>query len=68
MLFEVLKQLFSWYVITIADYTTTYGNIAFLVVLGLWIYYSAVVFILGGEVAQVWAMRRVRHRQKERLG
>jgi len=68
VLFEVLKQLFSWYVITIADYTTTYGNIAFLVVLGLWIYYSAVVFILGGEVAQVWAMRRVRHRQKERLG
>ncbi len=66
--FEVLKELFSWYVINLADYRSTYGNVATLVVLGLWIYYSAVIFILGGEVAQVWAMRRVRQRQKERLG
>ncbi len=68
ILFEVLKQLFSWYVIHLANYTSTYGGLATLVVLGIWIYYSAVVFILGGEVAQVWAMKRVRKQQKERLG
>jgi len=68
ILFEILKQLFSWYVIHLANYTSTYGGLATLVVLGLWIYYSAVVFILGGEVAQVWAMTRVRRQQKERLG
>lgn len=67
ILFEVLKQLFSWYVIHLANYSSTYGNLATLVVLGIWIYYTAVVFILGGEVAQVWAMMRVRRRQKERL-
>ncbi len=67
ILFEVLKQAFSFYVIHWANYSSTYGNLATLVVLGLWIYYSAVVFILGGEVAQVWAMKRIRQQQKERL-
>jgi hypothetical protein len=28
----------------------------------------AIIFILGGEVGQVAALRRVRRRQKERLG
>ncbi len=67
ILFEALKQLFSWYVVHLASYDSTYGNLATLVVLGIWIYYTSVVFILGGEVAQVWAMMRVRKRQKERL-
>lgn len=66
--FEVLKRGFSYYITSWADYQSTYGNLATLVILFLWIYYSAVVFILGGEVAQVVAMKRVRRRQKERLG
>ncbi|HET9984014.1 MAG TPA: YihY/virulence factor BrkB family protein [Longimicrobiales bacterium] len=68
VLFEVMKQVFSLYVTRWADYRSTYGGLATLVVLVLWIYYSAVGFILGGEVAQVVAMKRIRRRQKERLG
>lgn len=67
VLFELLKLAFGWYVTNIADYRSTYGNLATLVVLILWIYYSATVFILGGEVGQVFAMRRIRRQQKERL-
>ncbi|HEX7118997.1 MAG TPA: YihY/virulence factor BrkB family protein [Longimicrobiales bacterium] len=67
VLFELLKQAFGWYVTTIADYRSAYGNLATLVVLILWIYYTALVFILGGEVGQVFAMRRIRRRQRERL-
>lgn len=67
VLFELLKLAFGWYVTNIADYRSTYGNLAILVVLILWIYYSATVFILGGEVGQVFAMRRIRRQQKERL-
>lgn len=67
VLFEVLKLAFSWYVTSVANYGSTYGNIATFVVLVLWIYYSAIVFILGGEVAQVGAMRAVRRHQRERL-
>lgn len=66
--FELLKQAFSWYVTTVANYGSTYGSFAFVVVLILWIYYSSVIFVLGGEVAQVWMIGRVRRRQKERLG
>ncbi len=65
--FELLKGVFGWYVTSVADYGSTFGNIATLVVLFLWIYYSSIVFILGGEVAHVAAMQRVRRRQRERL-
>lgn len=57
---EVLKLAFSWYATEIANYRTTYGNLVTLAALFLWIYYEAIVFILGGEVAQVWTMRRAR--------
>lgn len=57
---EVLKFGFGWYAIELADYGTTYGNLVTVAVLFLWIYYESVVFILGGEVAQVWTMRRAR--------
>ena len=67
VLFELLKQAFAWYVRRV-DYSSTYQNFAFLVILVLYVYYMAIIFILGGEVGQVAALRRVRRRQKERLG
>lgn len=57
---ELLKLAFGWYATNVADYGSTYGNLVTLAVLFLWIYYEAVVFILGGEVAQVLTMRRAR--------
>lgn len=65
---ELLKLVFAWYVTTFADYRSAYANLANLFVLILWVYYSAVIFIMGGEVGQVTALRRIRRRQKERLG
>lgn len=67
VLFEALKQTFAWYVRRV-DYSSTYQNFAFLVILVLYVYYMAIIFILGGEVGQVAALRRIRRRQKERLG
>ena len=55
---EALKYAFSWYVTSVADYGSTYGNLITIAILFSWIYYAAIVFILGGEVAQVWTMRR----------
>ncbi len=55
---EVLKSAFSWYVTEVANYGSAFGNMATLVVLIFWIYYGALVFILGGEVAQVSVMRK----------
>lgn len=65
--FELLKLAFGWYVTSHASFRSTFGGIATFIVLILWIYYSSIVFILGGQVAQVAAMRRVRRRQRERL-
>ncbi len=58
VVFEVTKLAFSWYVTSVADYSSTYGNLATVAVLFIWIHYGAIVFILGGEVGQVYTMRR----------
>jgi len=55
---ELMKAGFGWYVSTVANYHSTYGNLATLAVLFFYLYYAAVVFVLGGEVGQVYTMRR----------
>lgn len=66
VLFELMKQGFSIYA-QVADYGSVYGNLTFLLILILWIYYASVVFILGGEVGQVASMQHIRKQQRERL-
>lgn len=55
---ESLKYAFSWYATEVAHYGSTLGNLATVAVLFFWIYYASLVFILGGEVAQVYTMRK----------
>ena len=57
-LFELLKYAFGFYVTEVAEYGSTYGNLIAVAVLFFWIYYGSIVFILGGEVAQVWTLLR----------
>ncbi len=56
--YELMKWGVSWYVTSVADYRSAYGNLATIVVLLFWIYYVSVVFVLGGEVAQVYTTRK----------
>jgi membrane protein len=63
----MLKSAFSWYIANVANYRTTYGYLVSWVVLIFWIYYSALVFVLGGEVGQVYETYRTRRRQRELL-
>ena len=56
--YELMKWGFSWYVTSVADYSSAYGNLATIVVLLFWIYYVSVVFVLSGEVAQVYTTRK----------
>jgi membrane protein len=60
VLFEATKYLFSWYVTDAANFGTVYGGLTSAAILFFWIYYVAIVFILGGEVAQVYTMSRTR--------
>lgn len=65
VLHELMKKGFGWYAVNFADFGSGYGNLATVAVLFFWIYYGSVVFILGGEVAQIYTMRRT-HRIRAR--
>ncbi len=67
MAFELLRRAFAWYALNVANYKGTYANFINLIILVFWMYYIAIVFVLGGEIGQVYSMRRIRRRQKERL-
>jgi membrane protein len=63
--FEAARTAFSYYVTTFnpaSMYTTTLAAIIIVIV---WFYYAALIFILGGEVGQVYELRRVRRLQRE---
>ena len=61
--YEVMKGGFGWYVTSVANYRSAYGNLANVVMLLFWIYYVSVGFVLSGEVAQVYTMRKARNVQ-----
>lgn len=52
--FEIAKYGFTYYVTHIANYSKIYGNIAFIVVLALWLYIVSVIFILAAIIGQVF--------------
>ncbi len=63
--FEGARTAFSYYTTTFNPaslYTTTLAAIIIVIV---WFYYAALIFILGGEVGQVYELRRVRRLQRE---
>jgi len=65
VMFEAAKFLFTLYVTSFNPGSLYAGTVAALVVVVFWTYYAALVFILGGEVGQVYELRRTRKRQRE---
>jgi membrane protein len=53
LLWEAAKLLFSWYVLHLGRFSLVYGSLGTLAILFFWIYYSAALFIAGGEMAAV---------------
>jgi membrane protein len=52
-LLETGKWLFVWYVETAADYNAVYGSVSSIIVLLIWLYFSARVVLFGAEVINV---------------
>ena len=46
-LWEVAKQVFRWYIEGIGLYSAVYGSLGAAIALMMWVYYSALVFVLG---------------------
>ena len=57
ILFEILKYLFSLYILKFANFGRVYGTYAALVIFIFWIYYVAVIFVIGGEMGAIYLNR-----------
>jgi membrane protein len=51
LLWEIAKHLFGWYVLNLGRFSMIYGSLSALIIFFLWVYYSSVILLLGGEVA-----------------
>ena len=67
LLFELARNLFTSYVKSFNPGSLYTGTLSAIVIVVFWVYYSGLIFILGGEVAQVYELRRVRRMQRERF-
>jgi membrane protein len=63
--FEVARIAFSYYTRAFNPASFYSGAATAIAALVVWFYYASLIFILGGEVGQVYELRRVRKRQRE---
>ncbi|OGP52235.1 MAG: hypothetical protein A2Y79_13185 [Deltaproteobacteria bacterium RBG_13_43_22] len=55
-LWDMAKYFFRLYVDIINNFTAVYGSLGLLVVFMFWIYYSCLIFVVGGEV--IWSLEK----------
>jgi membrane protein len=67
VLFQLAKTAFRIYLRHFNPGSVYTGALAAGVVVFLWVYYLALVFVIGGEVGQVYELRRVRRLQQMEL-
>jgi membrane protein len=65
IMFEIARTVFTQYVSTFRPGSFYTGTLTAIIVVVVWTYYAALIFILGGEVGQVYELRRVRRLQRE---
>ncbi len=58
LLFEAAKHLFVSYLSEFGRFLMLYGSFTNLVVVSFWVYYSSLVFIVGGELARIAQIHR----------
>jgi membrane protein len=58
VLWEIAKQLFRLYIEAVGVYSTMYGSLGVTIGVIMWIYYSAVVFVLGAALIRLLEERR----------
>jgi len=68
--FEVAKRLYALYVTRFVtfDRLASDANVVALFLFLLWVYYTAYLFLLGGEVAETYDLVRMRRAQRVHLG
>lgn len=64
--FEIAKRLFALYVRGAAGYgaAAADASVGAVILFVVWLYYSALVFLLGGVVAETWELRAMQRAQR----
>jgi|SRR5688500_4496892 membrane protein len=65
VLFELAKLVFKVVIVSLNPESIYSGTIAAVIIIVVWVYYAALVFLIGGEVGQVYELRRTRRLQRE---
>ena len=66
VLFEMAKRLYALYLANFASFQALGGdaNLGAIALFILWVYYTAIVFLLGAVVAETWELRKMQERQR----
>ncbi|MGE3801666.1 MAG: YihY/virulence factor BrkB family protein [Candidatus Kapaibacterium sp.] len=72
LLWMVARLVFSFYLAEFKTFSQVYGAYAFVAASAFWIYYTALVFVIGAEVAyhvkqSTWNARRTFHRIAKKI-
>jgi membrane protein len=59
IMFELLKHLFTIYLVSFSNFAAVYGAYAAIVSVIFWIYYSSFIFVLGAEIGQLYHERKL---------
>ena len=64
--FEIAKRLYGLYLAHIASFEGISGDgqVGAVVLFVLWVYYTAIVFLVGGVVAEMWDLRTMQTQQR----
>jgi membrane protein len=64
--FEIAKQLYALYIRGSTGYGAAVldASVGALILFVVWLYYSALVFLLGGVVAETWELRAMQRKQR----
>lgn len=54
---EIAKHLFALYVTKVVNYTHVYGSLSTIILIYMWVYYSAYIFLYGAELSYLFANR-----------
>lgn len=65
VLWTLAEMLFGYFLVNFAAFNRIYGTYVFLIVVIFWIYYSAIVFLLGAQIGQLYRERRDHKSQDE---
>ena len=59
ILYETLKYIFIFYLVSFANYQRVYGAYAAIVAVIFWLYYSSFTFVIGAEMGQLYKEKKL---------